>query len=295
MSNKDLYKILGVTETAGTDTIKKAYRKLAKECHPDAHPGNLAAEKRFKEVSEAYNILSDAKKRSQYDQLRRLGYGSQSRTNGFNQPGLDFDFSELFNQAQGNRRRRYKSGDINFDEMLGLGGLGDLFSQLFDKQTGYNRTARKDARNYYDINTVLEVPFETAVKGGKILFRVAEKGDKQFSLNIAPGTNEGKKLRLSGHGKSDLTGRVQGDLIVTIKVAPHRFFKLKAMDIHCEIPLEKKKAKQGTIVRVKTVYGNSVELKVPPKTIENKTFRLKGMGVKTREKQGDQYVKIRLI
>lgn len=293
MSQKDLYKVLGVAENANADVIKKAYRKLAKECHPDAHPGDRQSEEKFKEVSEAYNVLSDSQKRRQYDQLRRLGYGSNRRSNGFNQPGLDFDFSEIFNQAQAGRRRRYKSGQTNFDEMLGLGSLGDLFSQLFDKQPGNTKT-RNDVHNYLDINTILEVPFETAVNGGKVLFRVAEKGEKQFSLNIAAGTNDGKKLRLSGHGKGDLHGRAQGDLIVIIKVVPHRFFRLDGMDINCEIPLQKKKAKMGTIVRVKTVYGNSVELKIPSNTIENKTFRLKGMGVKTKDKQGDQYVKIKL-
>ncbi len=293
MSQKDLYKILDVAESATADVIKKAYRKLAKECHPDAHPGDQQAEEKFKEVSEAYNVLSDSKKRRQYDQLRRLGYGSNRRTNGFNQPGLDFDFSEIFNQAQAGRRPRYKSSDSNFDDMLGLGGLGDLFSQLFDKQPG-NAKTRNGVRNHFDINTTLEIPFATAVNGGKVVFRVAEKGERQFSLNIAAGTNEGKKLRLSGHGKGDLDGRAQGDLIVKIKVAPHKFFRLDGMDINCEIPLQKKKAKKGTIVRVKTVYGNSVELKIPPNTIENKTFRLKGMGVKTKDNQGDQYVKIEL-
>src|SRR3972149_4073639 len=119
MSQKDYYKILGVDEKAGFDVIKKAYRKLAKENHPDAHPGDKQAEERFKEISEAYNVLSDTKKRQQYDQFRKYGFGSSRGTGGFHQPGFDFDFSDFFNGAgQHGRKRKYRSNDFNLDDIF---------------------------------------------------------------------------------------------------------------------------------------------------------------------------------
>jgi molecular chaperone DnaJ len=118
------------------------------------------------------------------------------------------------------------------------------------------------------------------------------KSEKKYSVNIESGTENGKKICLRGQGNPSLNGRPPGDLVLTIKVEPHRFFMSKGLDIHCEIPIDQKRAKHGTKVRVKTIYGSTVELQVPRNTINGKVFRLKGMGVKRKETSGDQFVKI---
>ena len=120
------------------------------------------------------------------------------------------------------------------------------------------------------------------------------KAKKKYAVKIAPGTEDGRKIRLSGQGNPNENGS-SGDLIVTVKVPKHRFFRTKGYDVHCEIPLDKKKAESGTKVRVKTVYGSTVELKVPSKTDSGKTFRLKGMGIKREGRTGDQFVKINVL
>lgn len=358
MANRDFYKILGVDEKAGSETIKKAYRKLAKENHPDTHPGDKAAEEKFKEISEAYNVLSDPKKRQQYDRMRKYGFASGQPGAGSYQQGLDFDLSDLFGGSfSGGRRRSSRQGDFNLDDFFGFGGLGDLFSQIFEKENGYAATRNKKGQ---DIHANLNISFETAVHGGKTVFSVNKDitcsscggngakggqqpeicpechgsgmvsmargafalnrpcprcfgkgkiirepcpdcrgtghqyGVKKYSLNIAPGAEDGKKLRMKGEGKPGMNGEAPGDLIVTIRVAKHKFFRNVGFDIYCEIPIDKKKAKKGTKVRVKTVHGNMVELNIPANTTEEKTFRLKGMGIKNKGVKGDQYVKIKL-
>ena len=157
MDYKDYYKVLGVEKNASQDDIKKAYRKLAKKYHPDANPGNKAAENRFKEVSEAYDVLSDAKKRAQYDQMRKLGAGGFTGSGDFQ----GFDFGDLFSGA----RSQGEGGTFTYDDLGTFGGLGDIFSSLFGG-------SRVRAESYgpqkgEDVVVELEVPFELAAKGGK--------------------------------------------------------------------------------------------------------------------------------
>ncbi len=183
MANKNYYEILGVDESAGFDAIKKSYRKLAKENHPDTHPGDEHAEKKFKEASEAYSVLSDSKKRQQYDQMRKYGFGSSSG-GGFSHPGVDFDLSEIFgNFSGGGRRRSKRKGDFNLDDFFGFGGLGDLFSQVVDRENGYGSQSRQSAKGR-DVRVNLEIPFETAVLGGKVTFSI----QKGFACDSCKGT-----------------------------------------------------------------------------------------------------------
>ncbi len=290
MANKDYYQILGVDDKADATTIKKKYRKLAKEYHPDAHPGDKTAEMRFKEISEAYNVLSDPAKRKRYDQMRKFGFRG-APSDGFNHHGHEFDFGDVFGQARG--RRQPRSGDFNLDDLFGLGGLGDLFGQIFERPHAPH-AGRSGFGNPRDIHATLEIPFETATLGGKAVFSVPEKNGKQFSLSIPPGTENGRKLRLPGQGRASTNGAPSGDLIVSVRVRPHRFFKCRGQDIYCEIPVARSLAAKGTRVRVKTIHGSTVELNIPPDTRQGKTFRLKGLGLKSKAATGDQYVKIRL-
>jgi len=358
MANKNYYEILGIDEAAGFDAIKKSYRKLAKENHPDTHPGDVQAEKKFKEVSEAYNVLSDSKKRQQYDQMRKYGFGAASG-GGFGSQGVNIDLSEIFgNFSGGSRRRSKRKADFNLDDFFGFGGLGDLFSQVLDRENGFGTQGRPGKGQ--DVSVNLEIPFETAVLGGKAKFRIQKglacesckgtgsrvsqkpstcaecegsgmvsmargafavnrpcprclgkgktisdpckkcggsgqtRGSKTFSVNIKPATGNGHNLKLSGQGNPGGPGEPAGDLILTIRVGQHKFFKNKGLDIYCEVTIDKNKARQGTKIKVKTINGDSVKLTIPPNSDAGKTFRLKGMGIAKNNSQGDQYIKIKL-
>lgn len=295
MENKDYYKILGVQENADKEAIKRAYRKLAKEYHPDKHKGDKAAEAKFKEISEAYNVLRDEKKRRQYDHMRKYGFHtggfSGQQQPPFTQGGVHFDLSDLFNQARSGSRRTHAETQFDLDELFGLGGFGDIFERIFERGNGQSRRPRSAKGR--DIHVTLEVPFEVAAKGGKTSFKIPER-NKTYTITIQPGTDDGKKIKLKGQGHPGMNGRPSGDLILTVKVKKHRFFSTKGLDVYCEVPIDKSKAKKGAKIRVKTIYGNTVELKIPPKTKENKVFRLTGLGIKADGKTGDQYVKIKL-
>jgi len=289
MANNDLYKILGVEEKASPQEIKKAYRKLAKENHPDAHPGDRKAEQRFKEISQAYTVLGDPQKRQKYDQMRRLGFPGSQNGNGFTAGPAGFDLNDLFGGfANAGQHRNSRRADFNLDSFFGFGGISDVFGHIFEGQPGFSRSS--SVRDKSNIHVTLKIPFKTAAFGGKVDFLVPEKGNKRFSLQIPAATDDGKKLRLAGQGKPG----TQGDLIATIKVAKHRFFQMNGLNIYCQIPLSRKKADHGTKIRVKTVHGKTVELKVPERTRDGRRFRLKGLGLKRGKSKGDQYVTIKV-
>lgn len=362
MAKRNYYEILGVGENASSEEVKKAYRKLAKEYHPDKHRGDTQAEAKFKEISEAYSVLSDQQKRQQYDQMRKFGFsagaGPGGGFSGFGQ-GAEFDLSDIFGSYGGARRRKTRrQADFNLDDFFGFGGFGDLFSQIFERENGFGTRSWESAKKQ-DVHATLEIPFETAVHGGNAVFSIQKnvacegcqgtgsktskkpetcpecrgtgmvsmtkgsfsvnrpcprclgkgqliadpcpecggsglaKGTRKFSVNIKPGTDEGQTLKLAGQGNLGMAGTPAGDLILTIKVSKHRFFKHKGLDIYCEVPLDKEKAKQGTKLKVKTVHGNSIKLTIPPNSEDGKTFRLKGLGIKRNGTRGDQYVKIK--
>ncbi len=361
MAERDYYKILGVSENATLDEIKKAYRKLAKQYHPDANPGNKEAEERFKEISEAYNVLSDPQKRQQYDQMRKFGFGTGARPEGgFDFQGFGFDLGDIFEGfRRTDRRRRQKTTGFTFDDFFGFGGLGDIFSHIFDRENGFGKGFGPQKGS--DIHAEIRIPFETAALGGKTIIslnkedicpsckgtgakagtkpqtcpechglgmvsktqgafsisrpcpRCLGRGEiikeicptcrgtgkilrnKKIAINIPAGIEDGQKLRLKGQGNPGSNGGPAGDLIITVHVGKHHFFKRKGLDIYCEIPLDKKHASKGTKVRVKTIHGKKVELKVPPLKEPFKTFRLRGMGIKSKYGQGDQYVTIKVV
>lgn len=284
MDLKDYYKILGVSESASDAEIKKAYRNLAKQYHPDSHPGDKAAEEKFKDVAEAYSILSDKEKRAKYDQLRK--YGGQV-------PGGGFDFGNFGD-----------TGGIHFEFGGRPGGgptftdgtpfdLDDLFSRLFGGgRDTFTRTRRRTARGQ-DVQVQLEIPFETAVRGGPYQFSVDLNGQhKTLSINIPAGVEDGTQLRIAGQGLPGPTGKT-GDMLVNIRVGKHRFFDRKGNDVYCEVPIGVVQAMLGTKIRVKTVNDKKAELKIPAGTQSGQVFRLKGMGIRTANgKKGDQYVKI---
>jgi len=344
-TQKDFYEILGVGETATVDEIKKAYRRLAKKYHPDANPGNKTAEDRFKAVSEAYDVLSDPKKRAQYDQMRKLGSGAFAG-GGFQ----GFDFGAPFT---GTGR---EGGTFSYEDLGGFGGLGDIFSSLFGGSRV--RTEAYGPQKGEDITVELEIPFEMSVKGGKTTMTIPRDEDcaacagtgarpgskrttcpecrgrgsvsfaqgafavsrpcprclgkgvlagepcptcagrgavgsqKKYAVNIPRGISTGEKIRLRGQGEPGVAGGPPGDLFVQIKVGAHRFFTRKGVNVYCAVPINIAQAVLGTKLRVATIDGRKVELKIPAGVQNGATFRLKGMGLNKDGLEGDQFVKV---
>jgi len=358
MPAKDYYDILGIKDNASQEEVKRVYRDLAKKYHPDVNKGNKAAENRFKEVSEAYNVLRDPAKRQKYDQMKKYGAFEGGQPGGFG----GFDFGQ-FSQG-GFRTHRGGGGSGNgsvFDELFGVGGLGDIFSQMFDQGSRVRQERHGSPQKGSTVNTELTIPFSLSVTGGKQTISViiddkcdvcngtgAEKGatpktcpdchgrgtisisqgffavnrtcprcygrgilidrpcticngtgnvkkTKKLSINIPKGVSDGALLRLKGMGSNGSKKINRGDLIIKIKVTPHKFFKRKGDDIYCEVPIDIIKAIKSTKIRVKTVYNNKVELKVPKGTKDGRTFRLKGLGINSKKGKGDQYVTIKVI
>ncbi|MGD2045454.1 MAG: molecular chaperone DnaJ [Gemmatimonadota bacterium] len=347
--SKDFYQILGVPEKASQDDIKKAYRKLAKKHHPDANPGDAGAAERFKEIGEAYSVLSDAEKRKQYDQMRKLGGLGFGR--GRPGPGQG---------AGGGFRGAQPEGNFSFDDLQGgFGNISDLFSSLFDLgkrgQPGGSKPGRQKGQN---VEYVVEIPFLTAVRGGKISVDVAITEDcatcggdgakpgtqmrrcdeckgtgtvsfgqggfavkrpcpacfgrgkipqspcdvchgrgairqnRKIQINVRPGVDTGSKVRLSGQGERGRAGGPPGDLIITYKVQPHRFFKRKGLDIYVTVPINIVQATLGSKIRVRTITDKKVVLSIPKGTQSGTKFRIRGQGIKKADRIGDQYVEV---
>jgi molecular chaperone DnaJ len=327
----DYYQVLGVPEKAGADTIKKAYRRLAKQYHPDANPNNPSAAERFKQISEAHSVLSDPEKRKQYDLMRRYGAftprggGASSRSR-----AEDFDFTKGFE---------------------GFGGLGDLFSSIF------GRGRRAEAPEPLEVAAT--VPFKVAAIGGRVPVtvsvseacpvcggsgaapgatisvcsecqgrgeiafgqgafavkrpcpacrargRVASapcercggRGDvrinRRLMVEIPAGIESGHRLRVKGQGQRGQDGTV-GDVTVTITVEPDRFLRREGHDIVCTVPINVAQAVFGTRVRVRTVEGRRVVLRVPAGTQPGRRFRIRGQGIEHNGKRGDQLVEVQV-
>ena len=312
MVQKDYYQILGVPETASAKEIKCAYRDLAKKHHPDAHPGDKVAEESFKEISEAYDMLSDPKKRGEYDQLRKISASGFQGAGGFG--GFDFgNVGDIF------RGRGKKGSAFDFD---GVGGFGDLFGQFFARGGRAGRE-RYDSGREADIHAELDISFERAISGGKTRITVQRneacatcggsgtqpgaKGcpscggtgqtnaTRTLEVHIPEGVEDGSKIRLRGQGQSGVGDGSPGDLIVLIRVEPHRFFERRGSEIHCEVPVDLVQATLGTKIQVRTVYGNKAVLTIPPGTQTGTSFRLAGMGLRRNGSAGDQFVKVKVL
>ncbi|MHA7062063.1 DnaJ C-terminal domain-containing protein [Azospirillum argentinense] len=288
---RDPYQILGLTRSASADDIKKAYRKLAKEFHPDLKPGNAANEERFKEISAAYTLLSDSDKRARFDrgeidasgQERHHGFGGRSRANAGR--------SRAYSGAGGG------GGDDSF-----FGGE-DWFSDLFGggrKRGGPGGGAAGGAAGGgsrsrgSDINYSVSVPFVEAAQGTKR--RISLSNGKSIDVAVPPGTEDQAKLRLKGQGLPGAGGFGAGDAIVEVHVEAHPFFTRQGSDIHVEVPITLNEAVLGATIRVPTVSG-PVALKIQPGANTGSTLRLRGKGVMNQatKQAGDQYVKLKVV
>ena len=287
MAGKDYYKILGVSKNASQEEIKRAYRRLALKYHPDRNKGNKEAEERFKEINEAYAVLSDPEKRRQYDMLGAEGF--QKR---FTQEDIfrGFDFESIFR-------------DFGF----GFGGrVRDIFSELFGdlgRTTFHFRSSPFGGRAEYtqqgikgkDLVYELPLTLEEVAKGTKkTITYVAGGRQESISINIPAGVRDGQKLRVRGKGEPGLYGGPRGDLYVQIKFLDHPLFRREGDDLFFRQKIKFSDAVFGTEVEVPTIYGKRLKLKIPPGTQSNSKLRIKGYGLPKangREK-GDEYVEI---
>jgi molecular chaperone DnaJ len=338
---KDYYQTLGVSPEAGTEEIKKAYRRLAKKYHPDARPGDSATAERFKEISEAYSVLSDADKRKQYDLMRKygafgaaMGGGARTRTRsagaGAGAGAQEFDFGGI--------------GGFG-----GLGGLGDLFNSIFGR-------GRRDTVEPIELTAT--IPLRVAALGGQVAVtlpvsetcptcggsgaapgasvstcrecggrgtvsfgqggfavsrpcpacrgrgRVASspcpacrgQGEvgvsRRLMVNVPAGTEDGQKVRLKGQGQRHPSGGAPGDVIVTFTVEPDRFFRREGLDVLCTVPINLAQAVLGTRLKVRTLDGRRMVLKIPAGTSPGRKFRIRGQGVEKNGTRGDQLVEV---
>jgi DnaJ-class molecular chaperone len=276
---KDYYKILGVKEDASADAIKKAYRALAREHHPDRNPDDGQAEERFKEIQEANDILSDDEKRREYDMRRRNPFGQgQGQGQG---PGF----------STGAGSRFYKTPDgtfVRFDAEEGngsdpLGGFTDLFGRMF---SGGARTSGRGR----DIDTIVRLSFNESIQGGKK--EVLLPSNERIRINVPKGVHDGFRIRLRERGHSGIGGR--GDLYVTFRVTPSPRFERKEDDLYVVESVSVFEAMLGTMHEVTTAYGKTIKLSIPAGTQPGDRLRVRNQGVVTDDGRGDLYVEVRV-
>ena len=278
MDYKDYYAILGLRRKASASEIKKAYRKLARKYHPDVNSGNAAAEQKFKEINEAYAVLSDETKRRTYDK-----FGAQWKQ--YEQSGQSFDWSQWYNAGGAERQQSRAVSPEEFEQMFGGGSsFSDFFQQLFGGGPAQPRRERRPAhqpsfgRLNSDQTIPVEITLEEAFCGTK---RTIKQGASRFEVTIPPGVKTGSKVRA-------------GDLIMSVTVQPHNNFVMDGNDLHTKTPVDLYVALLGGEVHVATLQG-AVALVIPADTQNGKIFRLKGQGmpdVKDSNKRGDLLVKV---
>ncbi|MBO6797131.1 DnaJ C-terminal domain-containing protein [Maricaulis sp.] len=272
----DPYKTLGVSKTASQEEIRKAYRKLAKELHPDANPGDKAAEERFKNVSAAFNLLSDSDKRAEYDAAARAGLGSQYASGGM---GGGRHQRSPFNFRQGRQSGR------GFDD------IGDIFSDLFtDFGAAGAQQSHQPRRKGEDLRQSLVLDFMQAAEGGK--HRVVLPGGRSVDVAVPPGASEGQVLRLRGQGHPSATGGAQGDALVEIRIREHKYFSREGDNVMLDLPITLKEAAMGAKVRIPTIDGD-VDVRIPPGSNSGGLLRLRGKGfASAKGARGDQIIRL---
>lgn len=290
---KTYYETLGVNENASPDEIKKSFRTLAKRYHPDRNKGDKEAENKFKEISEAYDTLSDPKKKQQYDTMRRYSAFDPRMANRYAGGAAteDFDFRDFFNAGQSRHggftfRSSGFEGNIDIEELLSSffgGGAGPFGSQ---------QARRPRVHKGADIIATTKVSFMEAVNGAVRLISIGETG-KKLKVKVPRGIRDGGKIRLTGQGQPGIHGGRNGDLIITVRVMADKQFERKGNDIFTHTTISFKDAILGCKVNVKTLT-KTISLKVPPGTQPGTKMRLKGQGLSVSGVQGDQYVEIRV-
>ncbi len=321
---KDYYTILGVSEEASPGEIKKAFREKAKEYHPDVNQGDEEAERKFKEVNEAYGILSDQEKRREYESVRNgafsgggtAGFSGFDLFDTFGGSGGTFDIGNLFGGTGGNPRAM-AGRDIVFPVTLSfeeaVRGVDRRVEYLRSVECGKCKGLKLDASRKKSCQSCGGSGLSG---GGGLHFRQPcsqcggrgqtgplcphcggrgmEERKEKIRVKIPPGADRKSKIRVSGKGEGGLNGGYPGDLYLSIDVEPHPYFRREGKDINLELPLNYSEAVLGGTIDVPTIDG-TVSLKIPPGTGGGRIFRLRGKGVPGGDRRGDQYVKVKIV
>lgn len=289
---QDPYRVLNVPRDADGAAIKAAYRALAKSLHPDRNPGDARAERRFKEVTQAYQILSDPKQRAKFDRGEIDAEGRPRGGFGFGGFGAAGNggpfagFETIFEKAFGTGFRR------GFGGAHGAAGAHPSFDELLRGRGHSTRGGARRARGA-DIRRRIEVGFLVAARGGRE--RVVLPDGRTLEVDIPAGTVDGQVLRLKGQGRTGSAGAQAGDVLIEIAVRPHRRFTRRGDDIHLELPITLPEAVLGAKIAVPTIDGR-VRISVPPGSNSGQTLRLKGKGLASRDGgRGDQYVRLMVV
>ncbi len=291
---KDFYAILGVPQDADAATIKKTYRKLARKMHPDQNQGDARAEERFKEIGEAYAVLSDPEQRKEYDAIRAMAHGGARFTaGGPGGPGGAPSFEDLFSGfGGGGERVHFGTGapggaSPNLEDLLGglFGGGGA------PGYGGYG--APRGPQPGADVHASTHIGFKEAVEGATVSLQSPELG--RINVRIPAGVKDGQKIKLRGKGRPGDPGAPAGDLILTVSVDKHPVFGRDGDNLTVDLPVTFAEAALGATVPVPTLDGSSVKVKVAAGTPSGRVLRLKGRGVKRGDKAGDLLAKVQVV
>ncbi|MEV7799869.1 DnaJ C-terminal domain-containing protein [Microbacterium foliorum] len=286
--DKDFYKILGVSKDVSDADLKKTYRKLARKYHPDSNQGDEKAEAKFKEISEAYSVLSDAEQRKEYDEIRAMGSGARFTAGGAGAGGFEDVFSRFGQQGRG----RQQSADFeDIFAMFNQGQGGTFGSGRFGQTSGGYRGFGGPQKGA-DVTARTTLDFATAVQGETISLQ----GDdgKPFKVKIPAGVADGQKIRLRGRGRPSPDGGENGDVVVQIAVRPHPVFTREGLNLRVVVPVTFTEAALGATIEVPTLSGDTVKLRVAPGTPSGRVLRVKGRGVATSKGTGDLLAELQI-
>lgn len=274
---KDFYQILGVSKGVTDAELKKVYRKLARKYHPDSNPGDTAAEAKFKEISEAYSVLSDTEQRAEYDQVRAMGQGGARFTSGGPGGGQGFEdvFGSMFGGGSRGQQYSYQPG--------GAGGFEDIF--------GMFGGAPRGPRPGRDVQASTTLDFETAVRGNTVTL---QSSAGQVKVKIPAGVADGQKIKVRGKGEPSPDGGPAGDIILTVHVRKHPVFEREGQNLRLKLPVTFSEAALGATVEVPTLGGDPVKLRIQPGTPSGRVLRVKGRGVHSTKGTGDLLAEVQV-
>ncbi|MEX0151978.1 DnaJ C-terminal domain-containing protein [Microbacterium sp. LMI1-1-1.1] len=288
--DKDFYKVLGVEKDVSAADLKKTYRKLARQYHPDSNPGDVKAEAKFKEISEAYSVLNDPEQREEYDQIRAMGSGARFSAGGQGAGGGFEDVFSRFGQSRGGGSGPMPGGFDDFFSVFEQQGTG-FGSGRFGQTSGGYRGFGGPQRGA-DVTARTTIDFVTAAKGETITLQGED--NKPFKVKIPAGVADGQKIRLRGRGRPSPDGGEAGDIVVTVAVRPHPVFARDGVNLRVTVPVTFTEAALGATIEVPTLGGEPVRLRVAPGTPSGRVLRVKGRGIQTTKATGDLLAEVQV-